>query len=279
MRIDAHQHYWLLARGDYEWLTPETGVLFRDYLPEHLAPSLRKYRIDGTILIQAAPTLTETEYLLELCGDNSSIAGVVGWLNLEDDDFGEQLNRLRRHPRFVGFRPMSLYYDVAYLERPKLRKAFELLAEIQFPIDILVHEQQLEAVISLLAMHPRLRAVLNHMGAPPVTEGRWEPWAGYIHRLSQYPNLFCKLSGIGIGAGERIGSSDDVKSYLHHCIECFGTNRVMFGSDWPVCLQDAEYSHVIRIAESAAGGRYSESDKLRMFGINAAVFYKLVKQW
>lgn len=277
MRIDAHQHYWKLDRGDYGWLKPSAGILYRDYLPSDLTPHLKQTAIDQTIVVQAAPTLAETEYLLELCEQEPTLAGVVGWLDLESDDFTAQLERLSGNPYFLGLRPMLQdLEDDTYILRPKVLRALEQMAERQTPLDILVFPRHLPHIKRMLDQVPGLRAVIDHLAKPSIADGTLEPWSTEIARItSDHPQVYCKLSGMVTEADHETWKPEDFIPYVHHIVASFGPERILFGSDWPVCLLAASYQEVVALLESVLPEGMAPADKEKLFGANAAVFYKL----
>lgn len=276
MRIDAHQHFWKLDRGDYDWITPELAPLHRDYLPEHLARHLGRHRIDGTIAVQAAQTLEETEYLLSLAERNDSILGVVGWLDLADPAHPDHFQRFSRHPKFVGFRIMIQEMpDAGAVLEPDFVKALNRFAERDVPVDLLVRAHQLEPLIKLVERTPGLRGVVDHIAKPRIAEGILEPWRTQMAQLAAHPNLYCKLSGMVTEADHAGWKPDDFTAYIRHALELFGPERVMFGSDWPVCLLAADYDQVIDVLERALPQAWTERERAQLFGLNAKRFYKL----
>ncbi|WP_171693633.1 amidohydrolase family protein [Paenibacillus germinis] len=276
MRIDAHQHYWKMDRGDYGWLTPELSVLYRDFLPNDLLPHLQQHNLDQTIVVQAAPTLEETDYLLSLSEESDTIAGVVGWLNLNDPDFHIHYKRFSQHPKYVGFRVMIQEMpDASAILEPHFVEAFRYFAEKDVPVDLLVVSHQLEPVVQLLKLVPGLRAVIDHMAKPRIADGVIEPWKSQMTAIAKHPNIYCKLSGMVTEANHTEWKREDFSTYIQHVLEVFGTERVLFGSDWPVCLLAAEYDDVVDVLTQALPGNWSEADKARLFGLNAKEFYKL----
>jgi L-fuconolactonase len=276
MRIDAHQHYWSIARGDYGWLTPEVPVLFRDFLPADLSPELKAAQINKTIVVQAAATLAETEFLLQLSESDESIIGVVGWLDLENPEWLKQFNRLRKHPKFVGIRIMiQEMKDPEEVIKPNVVAALALLAELDFPVDLLAISNQLPAVIKLLKLIPNLRAVLDHLGKPLIAQAQLEPWSSQLREIAGFPKLNCKLSGMVTEADPIQWKPEDFTAYIQHAIEVFGVDRVMFGSDWPVCLLASSYTEVVEVLTQGLPDTWTEMDKTKLFGSNAAAFYKL----
>lgn len=273
MRIDAHQHFWRLERGDYGWLTPAAGSLYRDYLPHELEPILARHDIDATILVQAAPTVAETEYMLSLAAEHDFIAGVVGWLDLTSPDFARDYERLRRNPRFVSIRPMLQDLpDAAWIARPEVIKSLERLAADGFPIDFLAKPSHLGPLIRVMERLPQLRGIVDHIAKPDIAAGAWQPWADDLARLAQFPTVYCKLSGMVTEAGAG-WTADKLAPYAQHALEQFGWSRVVFGSDWPVCTLAASYDEVVDGLKSALGGLLTPEHEDALFGGNAARFY------
>ena len=276
MRIDGHQHYWIAERGDYHWMSPEVPILRRDYLPADLRPDLQRHGIEKTILVQAAQTVAETDFLLDLANHEDSIAGVVGWLDMEAPDFVEQLGRYRKHPKFLGLRPMlqDLVED-RWILRPQVLAALQYLADADVPFEFLTYPRHLPYVHEVLQSIPGLRAVIDHISKPEIRARRLEPWKNWISRLAEHPRLFCKLSGMITEADHQHWSVDDLRPYVEHVIDCFGVDRVMYGSDWPVCLLAGTYDQVIGAVEEIVSSRSDGETERKLFGGNAASFYKL----
>lgn len=276
IRIDAHQHYWAINRGDYDWITPELQTLYHDFLPEDLAPQLKAHHINGTIVVQAAPTIEETEYILELASKTDSILGVVGWLDLDDPSSLEQLERYDQHPKFVGFRLMIQSMPDPYaIVQPHMVRALQYCAEKDIPVDLLVVSHQLEALLRLLELVPNLRGVIDHIAKPNIKMGVMEPWSEQMKKLASYSRLYCKVSGMVTEADHEQWKVSDFTVYIQHILEIFGPNRVMFGSDWPVCLLAAQYDEVVDIVTQALPSAWGQSERDRLFGLNAQLFYKL----
>ena len=276
MRIDAHQHYWKLERGDYGWLTPALGILYRDYLPADLKPHLEREGIDRTVVVQAAPTVAETEFLLDLAESEPSIAGVVGWLDMEAADFEATLDRLRARPKFCGIRPMI--QDIAdddWMLRPAVQRAFAAVQERGCTFDFLTFPRHLPRVLRVLDEFPQLRCVVDHLSKPPIKSGELEPWRTDLARVAAHPTVWCKLSGMVTEADHRNWRPADLVPYVRHAVACFGWERVMFGSDWPVCLLAADYSRVVAALVEALGEELTPEREALIFGANAARFYGL----
>jgi L-fuconolactonase len=276
MRIDAHQHYWQIGRGDYGWITKELPELFRDYSPKDLVSHLKKHELDGSIVVQAAPTYEETDYILTLADQTPSILGVVGWLNLFDQNHRSHYDRFRRNPKFVGFRIMIQDMNNPYrILEPDFVEAVRAYAEEDIPIDLLLLSDQLEPAIQLFKQVPGIRGVINHIAKPRIRDGVLEPWWSSIQEVARFPNIYCKLSGMVTEADHESWKPENFTSYIRHVLNLFGSERVMFGSDWPVCLLAASYDQVVEVLKRALPEDWSETELIRVFGGNAKVFYKL----
>ena len=276
MRIDSHQHFWIASRGDYYWMTPEVPDLCRDYLPVDLKPLLAKHGIDKTVLVQAAPTVAETDFLLGLASQHEFIGGVVGWLHMESDSFAAEFDCYRQKPKLVGIRPML--QDLAqddYILQPPMMESLKLIEALDFPFDILTYARQLPYVVKALEKVPNLRAVVDHISKPDIKAHKIEPWKSYIREVAGYRNTYCKLSGMITEAGHRNWTLDDLRPYVEHVVECFGTDRVMFGSDWPVCLIAGTYDQVIGALNGLLEPILGERAREGVFGENACRFYRL----
>lgn len=276
MRIDAHQHYWSIKRGDYGWITPEVPVLYRDYLPIDLEPSLQKHGMEQTIVVQAAPTLAETEYLLALSETTDSIAGVVGWLDMNDPEHFSYYEQLSKHSKFVGFRVMIQEMpDSSEVMEPHFIQALKQYADRDIPVDLLVKSQQLGSLVQLLERVPHLRGVIDHIAKPRIAEGILDPWRSQIAELARHQGIYCKLSGLITEADHKAWKPEQLLAYIRHAVEVFGPERVMFGSDWPVCLLAGSYDEVIQVLKEAIPESWTEAERERLFGLNAKEFYKL----
>jgi len=276
MRIDAHQHYWSMSRTDYGWITPELPVLYRDYLPKDLEVHRNEHGIAGTIVVQAAPTVQETEYLFSLADREDSILGVVGWLDLFDPAHRDHFERFRRHPKFVGFRIMIQEMpDANRVLDPAFVQALQFYASMDIPVDLLVKSHQWDALNDLLDAVPGLQGVIDHIGKPRIAEQAFEPWAKQIERAARHPNLHCKISGMVTEADHQAWQPDHFTRYIEHVIRVFGAERVMFGSDWPVCLLAASYDEVVEIVQASLPEGWGERERALLFGENAKRFYRL----
>ena len=241
--IDAHHHFWHPARGDYGWMPPDDPVLSRPYAPADLADDLARIGVSQTILVQAAPSTEETEYLLGIADATPHVAKVVGWVDFEDPSQKATLERLSRHPKFVGVRPMI--QDIAdddWMLRPELDWAFQTIIDLDLTFDCLGLPRHLGNFHQLLVRYDKMRAVLDHCLKPQFEQQDvFRAWADGMTALAEDTGACCKISGLVTEASQ--GWSDVVlRPYVNHVIEAFGPSRLMFGSDWPVCLLRCEYA-------------------------------------
>lgn len=272
MRIDAHQHYWRLDRGDYGWLTPELGPIHRDFLPSDLAPILARHGVDGTVLVQAAPTAAETAYLLGLAADHPSVLGVVGWTDFEAADAPAEIERLAARPALVGLRPMIQDIgDDEWVARPALDPAFGALAEAGLVFDALVLPRHLGPLLARMARSPEVRVVIDHGAKPLIADGAMDGWAEDVTRLARETDAACKLSGLVTEAGEG-WSVEALRPYTDHLLDVFGPDRLLWGSDWPVCTLAATYDGWAEATDVLLAG-LSGAERAAVQGGNAARVY------
>lgn len=276
IRIDAHQHYWSLRRGDYGWLTPAEVGLYRDFTPDDLSPELVECAVHATVLVQAAPTEDESRFLLELGRRHPSVAGVVGWTDFEASDVAERISRLVRDGRGIlkGLRPMVQdISDPDWLDRGSLDGAFEAMIANDLVFDALVTPRHLGALERRLRRHPRLRAVIDHAGKPDIANAEFEPWAGLLEQLAHSTKVHCKLSGLLTQARQGAGLAE-LDAFAARIFSCFGADRVMWGSDWPVVTLRATYQEWMATSLSFVR-RYASGGEDAVFGANAIRFYHL----
>jgi L-fuconolactonase len=276
MRIDSHQHFWKASRGDYHWMSPAVPVLCRDYLPADLEPLLKKNKIDKTILVQAAQTKAETDFLLDLAAQYDFIAGVIGWLDLDSPDFPRELELYSKKPKFLGIRPMLQDLpDDDWILRPRVIQALKWIADRDMPFEFLTYTRHLPHVLTVLETVPGLRAVVDHVSKPEIKNQKLDPWRSLMARVAKHPNVHCKLSGMITEADHKAWTPDDLRPYVEHVLECFGVKRVMFGSDWPVCLLAGSYDQVTAALQAVLKPHLDRQGEIAVFGENAARFYKL----
>lgn len=274
MKIDAHQHFWSLARGDYGWLTPELTAIYRDFLPEDLSPLLEKAGIEGTVLVQAAPTVAETDFMLSLADANSTIKGVVGWVDFEASDAAAQITARATNPALVGLRPMI--QDIAdpdWMLQDGLTRAFEALIAQDLTFDALTLPQHLQNLHRLLARHPDMRVVIDHASKPFIRDGLIDGWADDMTALARDTSAYCKLSGMVTEAASD-WNTDALRPYVEHLLGTFGPDRLIWGSDWPVCTLASTYERWIETTSELLDG-LSETEHQAIWGGNAARAYNL----
>ena len=275
-RVDAHQHYWNLQRGDYAWLTAEEVTLYRDFTPEDLSGQLADCAVGATVLVQAAATEAETRFLFGLARDHASIAGVVGWVDFAANDVEDRVRSLVREGggKLKGLRPMIQDIDdPLWLEDASLDTAFRALLEHDLAFDALVTPRHLPVLERRLQRHPTLRAVLDHAGKPDIAGGAFEPWARRIERLARGTSLHCKLSGLLTQASPSAGAAE-LDAFVACIFRCFGAERVMWGSDWPVVTLRAPYREWLEMA-LALVNRHAPGHEEAVFAGNAIRFYRL----
>jgi len=274
MKIDAHQHFWNPTRGDYFWMPPDHPVLAKQYAPVDLAPMLERHGISKTVMVQAADTVTETEYMLGIADTTASVAGVVGWVDFEKPGDLEHLRRFARHPKFKGVRPMIQDIpDVDWMLRDDVQWGYRALVDLDLTFDALGFPQHLDNFGTLLARYPDMRVVIDHCMKPQIRDRAFAGWAPGMTRLAGETGAYLKLSGIVTEAADG-WTIEDLKPYVDHVLQAFGPDRVMWGSDWPVCQLQASYEHWFDVAE-ALTDHLSAGEKARVFGGTAAEFYRL----
>jgi len=273
--VDSHQHFWQVGRFDYPWMSPEVGVLHRDYLPPALEPVLKGCGVARTVLVQASNSVEETRWMLGLADAHPFIAGVVGWVDLTGPEVGRQLDELTAHPKFKGVRHLVESEPADdWLARPDVLRALGVLASYGVSYDLLVHTRHLGHVKTVAEKCPGLSLVVDHMAKPPVARGEVEEWARELKGVAAYPNVRCKLSGLVTEADVTSWRAEDLRPFVERALEFFGPERLMFGSDWPVCLLAASYGQVLESFQSLLSG-LSDEERGRIFARNAAEFYRL----
>jgi L-fuconolactonase len=275
LRIDAHQHFWRYALATHPWIDDSMGALKRDFLPEDLAPLLRDAGLDGCIAVQAAQDVAETEWLLRLAGEHPFVRGVVGWVDLCAPDVAEQLGRLAANPALRGIRHLVQDEpDDGFMLRPGFMRGIAALARFDLAYDILIYPRQMPAAVELAQAFPQQRFVLDHLGKPRIRDGELDAWARGIAALSRNRNVSCKLSGMVTEADWQAWSPDDFTPYLDVAMDWFGPERLMIGSDWPVCTLAGAYGDVIGIV-SRYIERLPPEDREAITGGTAARVYGL----
>ncbi|MFI9364491.1 amidohydrolase family protein [Kitasatospora sp. NPDC053057] len=281
MRVDAHHHVWELGRRPQAWLDgPESAAIRRDFGTADLAPHARAAGIDRTVLVQVLPDLAETREFLALAAAEPLIAGVVGWVDLTAPEAADTLAELRQGPggeRLVGVRHLVQgEAEPAWLARPEVRRGLRAVGAAGLRYDLLVLPHQLPAAIDTVRALPDQTFVLDHLAKPPIARGELEPWAGRLRELAGEPNVFCKLSGLVTEARRDAWCVADLRPYADAALDAFGPGRMMFGSDWPVCLLAASYEEVVGTAGELTE-KLDPHERAQVFGGTAARAYGLAE--
>jgi L-fuconolactonase len=273
-RIDGHVHLWKVSRGDYDWMTPDLTALYRDFDVSDLAPLLDAAEMDQAVLVQAAETLAECDFLLDIAAGSDRIAGVVGWLDMASPDFVAQLDSYSCNPHFKGVRPMIQdYADDGWMLAERQRPAFARLEETGTCFDCLVFPRHLDNLRVLLDRHPALRAIIDHGAKPDIAGGGFDMWAEMMSTIAAHTSALCKFSGLITEAGAN-WSVERLRPYTDHLLSTFGPDRLVFGSDWPVLTLGADYPLWMEAAGALLAG-LDDADRAKIFGGNAARFYRL----
>ncbi|MBC7740302.1 MAG: amidohydrolase family protein [Candidatus Saccharibacteria bacterium] len=276
MKIDSHQHFWTPGRGDHDWMPQGNPILNRTYLPSDLAPILQGLDIHGTVLVQAAATVNETEYMLGLADASGFVKGVVGWVDFENPNDAKTLQRLKGHPKFKGVRPMIQDIpDDAWMLRPEVQWAYETLCDLDLTFDALGFPRHLGNFLTLLKRYPQMRVVIDHCMKPQIRDHsaeNYQFWADGMSRLAD-TGAHCKFSAL-ITEADADWTVDTLRPYVAHVITAFGPERVMWGSDWPVCRLRAEYD-IWHAAAQTLTADLSDLARARIFGETATTFYRL----
>jgi L-fuconolactonase len=274
MRIDAHQHFWSLANPFTDWPTPDLAAIYCDFGPEDLRPLLDEVGISGTVLVQAAPALAETRYLLDLAKEHAFVKGVIGWIDFEADGALAQLEDLAADPALKGLRPMiQSIEEPGWVLRSAFDPLFRAMIDAGLSFDGLVRAHQIGDLAQLAKRYPELPIVLDHGGKPDIAGATSVRWAADIEALARRPNVHCKLSGLWTEAGADI-SAEAIRPYAAHLLAAFGPRRLMWGSDWPVVGLAGPYGSWAEQAELLLAG-LDEADRAAIFGGNAARFYRI----
>jgi len=275
MNIDSHQHFWRYDAMRDAWISDAMAVLQRDFLPEHLASQLTATGMDASIAVQADQSETETMFLLDLAEKNERIAGVVGWLDLRASNIAERLEYFSRFSKLRGLRHIAQAEpDDRFLAREEFVRGVAQLHAFGFTYDILLYPQQLPAAIDLVSGLPEQRFVIDHCAKPEIKAGKMEPWATHMRKIAQNKTVFCKVSGLVTEADWTHWKADGFRPYLDVVFDAFGPDRLMFGSDWPVCLLAGTYGQVKQLIDAYVKD-FSPADREKIFGRNAALFYGL----
>lgn len=274
MVIDSHQHFWIFDEERDSWITPEMEIIRRNFLPEDLWPVLKANKVDGCVAVQASQTDSETEFLLHLAEANDFVRGVVGWVDLRTVNLYDQLERYSQFEKLKGFRHVAQGQPEGFLLQPEFIRGVGQLVAFDFTYDILIYQNQLKEAYNFAVRLPNVHFVLDHIAKPLIKAQELQPWAEDIRRLAELPNVHCKVSGMVTEANWQHWGKADFRPYLDVVFEAFGTERIMYGSDWPVCLVAGEYEGAKGILTDYLS-MFSDDEVRDVMGNNARRFYNL----
>ena len=272
--IDSHQHFWRFDPRRDAWITGEMQAIQRDFLPADLEGLLAANGVEGCIAVQADQSDAETRFLLDLAGRQSFIKGVVGWVDLRSPGLDAMLDAFANNSRLVGVRHVAQAEADDFLASDAIIRGISRLARVGLTYDILIYARQLPAALTLTSRLPEQTFVLDHLAKPQIKDGVLEPWATNLRQLARRPNVFCKISGLVTEADWAAWRPEHLRPYLDVAFETFGPDRLMFGSDWPVCLLAAPYDRVLGVVADYAAA-LSAPERAAMFGGTATRAYKL----
>ncbi|MCC9168205.1 amidohydrolase family protein [Pontibacter sp. XAAS-A31] len=276
MRIDAHQHFWHFNPYRDSWITDEMAVIQRDFLPKDLQPILQRHNFDGCVLVQSSQPEQENDFLLEQAGQQDFVKAVVGWVNFLAEDVEERLAHYKQFPKLKGFRYiLQGNPDKAIMLWPEFTRGISLLKKYGYTYDILIYPDQLHYTAEFVAAFPDQPFVLDHLAKPHIKQREVQEWKQGIQALAKHKQVSCKISGLVTEADWQNWKQEDLIPYIDTVVEAFGTERIMFGSDWPVCLVAASYEETLGVVEKYFSA-FSKEEQEALFGGNAASFYGLV---
>ena len=273
--IDAHQHFWKYDPVNYGWINEDMSVIKKDFLPNDLKPLLEKNGFDGCVLVQSEQTKEHTDFLLHLASENDFIKGVVGWIDLQAEDITEQLVKYQPFRKLKGFRHILQDEENRKLMlKPQFKRGIEALGVFNYTYDILVFRDQVSFISELVSSFPDVAFVLDHLGKPDIRKKEIGDWEKDIRAVAQFENLYCKVSGMVTENDWKNWKQDDFKPYIDILLDTFGIERLMFGSDWPVCLLAASYDETLAVVKEYFSS-FSKDEQEMFFGGNAERFYNL----
>lgn len=274
MRIDSHQHFWKYNSNDHSWIADDMSVLRHDFPPLELETLLKEFRFDGCVAVEANPSEKETEFLLQCALENTFIKGVVGWVDLRSDNVSERLSHFAKNNHLKGVRHLVQAEPDGFMLDKAFQNGISKLGQFGLTYDILIFPHQIQEAAQLVASFPNQKFVLDHIAKPFIKSKKIERWQRDMEMLSQYKNVHCKVSGMVTEADWNAFTHADFIPYLDVVFSCFGTDRIMFGSDWPVCNLAGSYGRVLEIVETYSS-RFSKEEQQKIMGGNAVAFYDL----
>ena len=274
-RIDAHQHFWKFDPVRDSWITNEMSVIRNDFFPEHLHPILKENDFDGCVAVQADQSETETNFLLDLADKNEFIKGAVGWVDLRAENIEERLAHYKQFKKLKGFRHiLQGEKDRGFMLQPDFIRGIKALQQFNFTYDILIFPDQLQYTKEFVAMFPGQKFVVDHIAKPYIKDKKIEEWKNDMQEIAGYQNVSCKISGLVTEADWKSWEAKDFTPYLDTVVNAFGTDRIMFGSDWPVCLVAASFREMLDIVKDYFSS-FTKQEQDKFFGGNAINFYNL----
>ncbi|MUH35213.1 amidohydrolase [Zobellia amurskyensis] len=275
MTIDSHQHFWRYEPVKHSWIDDSMAVIRKDFLPEDLQKVYQENEIDGCVAVQADQTLEETDFLLDLAKQNDFIKGIVGWADLRAENIDAVLEKYSSNKNLKGWRHVVQGEpDPNFLLRPDFLRGISKLEKYDYTYDILVFPHQLGAVLEFVKRFPNQRFVIDHIAKPYIKDNFYDGWATLMKEIGKHENVSCKLSGMITEADYNLWTSEQLQPYMHLTLEAFGSERLMFGSDWPVCLVAGNYGQVKSIVTHFIS-TLSSQDQEMIMGKNAQDFYNL----
>ncbi len=272
--IDSHQHFWKYDLKNHAWINDEMKVIRKDFLPNDLLPILQDNRVGGCVAVQADQTESETNFLLDLAAQNKFIKGVVGWVDLCAENSTDRLEHFNQFNVLKGFRHILQGESPEFILQPSFLNGISKLSEFNFTYDILVFPKHLRAVLQLVRQMPQQKFVIDHIAKPPIKEGLIDDWKKDLQEIAKCDNVYCKISGVVTEADWNTWTQENIKPYLDTVVTAFGTHRILFGSDWPVCLVAASYTQWITLVRNYFSS-FSIHEQEKFFSSNAISFYQL----
>jgi len=275
MKIDAHQHFWIYNETDYSWIDESMKKIRQDFLPEDLHKELKKLQFDGSVVVQARQSLEESRWLLSLSNQYNFIKAVVGWIDLQSEKIEEQLIEFTGERKFAGVRhAIQDETDIDFMLRKEFVRGLTYLQDYGLTYDLLIHPEHLKAAGKLVKKFPELKFVIDHLAKPEIKDRIIEPWATDLKELAKLENVYCKISGMVTEADWKQWSTKDFRPYLDIVFASFGLDRIMIGSDWPVCLLAGTYNSVMNPILDYIQ-QFTEEDQGKILGDNCNHFYAL----
>jgi L-fuconolactonase len=275
MVIDSHQHFWKYEPVKHDWIDDDMSVIRRDFSPSDLSKVYKESSIDGCVAVQADQTLEETDFLIDLASNNSFIKGIVGWVDLRSENIENVLEKYSTDKIVKGFRHVVQgEADHNFLLRPNFSRGISLLEKYNFTYDILVFPHQLGSVLEFVKKFPNQKFVIDHIAKPYIKDGYFDGWATMMTAIGKHENVSCKMSGMVTEADFNTWTPEQIHPYMNVALEAFGSSRILFGSDWPVCLVAGNYSKIKKLTTDFIS-QLSQIEQNSIMGTNAIEFYNL----